>query len=290
MAAKQQHAMADRLNNEERGELQDLIARIKENSDAVLTDLATIHQKRLYREFGSFRDFVQSELGMSKSRAYQLLQECEVRQNLSQNRQKVSTIVDTLPPSSQSQPSLPLPATEGQIRPLVKLPPQQQAAVWADAVDLARERGHTAPTAAIVEETVKLHQEQAEPYREQPADGPEAAEPAAPLAMKDAHGQDVPACLAAVWGKAKQLDNWSRQLSDILREVKEFAAEPEMGAYLDMTVFERDVRNCKHALKFAKPYIVCNTCHGTGCTTCRETGWLPQTSMTRNAPLHEEAA
>jgi hypothetical protein len=55
------------------------------------------------------------------------------------------------------------------------------------------------------------------------------------------------------------------------------------GRYLDMLTIARDIANCKHALKFAAPYILCKTCRGKGCDVCHKTGWLSQHALTRNA-------
>lgn len=114
-------------------------------------------------------------------------------------------------------------------------------------------------------------------------------EPAAP--PKDAKGRTIPPALREAWEKAAQFDAWSRQLTGIVREIKEFLEnDKQMGAWFDHLTLGRDIANCKHALKFAKPYVVCPTCKGKGCGDCREAGWLPQTSLTRNAPAQEDAA
>lgn len=97
--------------------------------------LLAIRDKRLYRQsFGTFEDYCQDRWGMSRPRAYQLIEAAEVRINL-------STIVD-----------IPLPATESQARPLTKLSPELQPVAWQRAVE-------TAPngkvTAAHVEATAR---------------------------------------------------------------------------------------------------------------------------------------
>lgn len=97
--------------------------------------LLSIRDKRLYRQdFGTFEEYCQDRWGMSRPRAYQLIEAAEVRKNL-------STTVD-----------IPLPTSERQARPLTKLDPVDQPIAWQRAVE-------TAPngkvTAAHVEATAK---------------------------------------------------------------------------------------------------------------------------------------
>lgn len=88
--------------------------------------LLTIRDQRLYRQaHASFEDYCHERWGLSRPRAYQLIEAAAVRAN-------VSTIVDILP------------ANEAQARPLTSLPPQRQAEVWQEAVETAPEGKITA--------------------------------------------------------------------------------------------------------------------------------------------------
>lgn len=102
------------------------------------TALLEIRDSRLYRsEYDTFEDYCRERWGMSRPRAYQLIDAAEVSTNL-------STIVDKLP------------ATESQARPLTSLTPEMQVQAWQQAVD-------TAPdgkiTAAHVQAVVSQMQE-----------------------------------------------------------------------------------------------------------------------------------
>lgn len=97
------------------------------------TALMEIRDSRLYREtHGTFEEYCRERWGLSRPRAYQLIEAAEVAGNL-------STIVDKLP------------STESQTRPLASLPADTQREVWQRAVE-------TAPngkvTARHVEQTV----------------------------------------------------------------------------------------------------------------------------------------
>lgn len=71
--------------------------------------LSAIRDSKLYRaSYGTFGDYCRERWGMSRPRAYQLIESAST----------VSTIVD------KGQPP---PATESQARPLAKLPAEEQA-------------------------------------------------------------------------------------------------------------------------------------------------------------------
>lgn len=81
--------------------------------------LLTIRDSKLYRAtYATFEAYCSDMWGMSKPRAYQLIDAAKVKDNL------LSTSVD-------------LPATESQTRPLYSLPPDQQASAWQKAVETA---------------------------------------------------------------------------------------------------------------------------------------------------------
>lgn len=109
--------------------------------------LMEIRDGRLYRaEYGTFEEYCQERWGISRPRAYQLIDAAVVTTEL-------STIVDTLP------------ATESQARPLAALKPEQQREAWERVLE-------TAPngkiTAAIVTQAAKeIRQERTEQRRQE---------------------------------------------------------------------------------------------------------------------------
>lgn len=81
--------------------------------------LAAIRDAKLYREdYETFEDYCRERWQISRPRAYQMISSAEVVDN-------VSTMVDILPTS------------ERQVRPLTKLPPDDQRTAWAEAVATA---------------------------------------------------------------------------------------------------------------------------------------------------------
>lgn len=97
--------------------------------------LLEIRDLKLYRaNYGTFEDYCQNRWGMSRPRAYQLIEAAETLSNL-------STIVDILP------------ATESQARPLTQLEPEQQLEAWNRVLDTAPDTGITAAhVQAVVDE------------------------------------------------------------------------------------------------------------------------------------------
>lgn len=93
--------------------------------------LSTIQEDKKYKEVGykTFAEAVEVELGLNKSRAYQLIDASVAYHNL-------STIVDFLP------------TAESQLRPIAKLLPEQQIEVWKE---VAKDK---VPTAKEVQEIV----------------------------------------------------------------------------------------------------------------------------------------
>lgn len=87
---------------------------------AVGQALLAIRDQRLYRhDYATFEAYCTERWGMSRPRAYQLMEAANVVGHL-------STIVDT-----------PLPANEAQARPLTALPPDVQRVIWQEAVATA---------------------------------------------------------------------------------------------------------------------------------------------------------
>jgi hypothetical protein len=87
--------------------------------------LLEIRESRLYQEtHRTFEAYCKERWGMSRPRAYQLIEAAEVTG-------RMSTVVDK-------------PTHESQVRPLTALPEEKQAAAWQEAVDTAPEGRVTA--------------------------------------------------------------------------------------------------------------------------------------------------
>jgi hypothetical protein len=93
--------------------------------------LVAIREQRLYRQdYGTFEDYLRQRWDLGQSRAYQLMDAANVVTVL-----KSSTTVE-------------LPMNEAQTRPLTRLPAEQQAEVWQEAVE-------TAPAGKVTADHVK---------------------------------------------------------------------------------------------------------------------------------------
>jgi hypothetical protein len=96
--------------------------------------LRAIRDGRLYRaEHATFEEYLKGRWGLARATAYQLIGASEVVENVRNCGH------DTLP------------ANESQARPLTKLPPEEQADAWQEAVEVSEGK----PTARHVEEAVQ---------------------------------------------------------------------------------------------------------------------------------------
>ena len=106
-------------------QLESVIERGMKSFCAVGLALLEIRDGRLYRDsHRTFDDYCRERWGMSKPRATQFIQASQIVENL-------VTIVT-------------IPANEAQARPLTRLEPEQQRAVWQEAVETAPDGRMTA--------------------------------------------------------------------------------------------------------------------------------------------------
>lgn len=113
------------------GEQEQIIERGLQTFIEVGTALKKIRDSRLYRgKYRTFEDYCKERWGMTRRRAYQLLDGSDVVANV----------------NSCSH----APTNEAQVRPLVGLPVEDQRRVWAAAV----KRSHGKPTARVVKDAV----------------------------------------------------------------------------------------------------------------------------------------
>lgn len=110
-----------------------IIKRGLRNFIEVGNSLRTVRDKRLYRaDYGTFEQYCDQELELSRRRAYQLMDAAQLNDNLCTTVHK-------------------LPKNEAQARPLTGLPPDEQREAWQEAVNTAPNGN---PTAAHVESVV----------------------------------------------------------------------------------------------------------------------------------------
>jgi hypothetical protein len=223
---------------------EDIIERGQHTFVAVGNALAEIRERKLYTmDYKSFQDYCKQRWGFMANYANKLIAASEVVDNLAA---QVSTIV---------------PSTESQARPLTQLPPEKQAAAWEDAVDLAKERGKPI-TGAVVEEVVKLHVAQTQPYSE---------EDAVPVGeweevMKESN---------------RKLESLARSITAIQKDAVELH-EPHMDSYGRLGILESQLKTAAGTVRAAKGQGRCVYCKEdtqSGCKWCRGTGWLDKQQL-----------
>jgi hypothetical protein len=110
--------------------------------------LAELRDRRLYRSTHStFEDYCRDRFGHSRQKSNYLIAAADVYENLT------TICCQNLPPEDlTTNGSQILPTSEGQVRPITKLEPQEQWEVWQQAVELA---GGKVPTGRIVKDVVQ---------------------------------------------------------------------------------------------------------------------------------------
>jgi hypothetical protein len=116
--------------------------------------LAELRDRRLYRSTHStFEEYCKDRFGFERRHPYRLIEAAGVVDNLikmcpiwTQNE------IEDDPPTVHSDQVQILPTSEGQVRPMTKLEPQQQQEVWQTAV---QEAGGKVPTGRIVKDVVQ---------------------------------------------------------------------------------------------------------------------------------------
>jgi hypothetical protein len=110
--------------------------------------LAELRDRRLYRSsHRTFEDYCRDRFGHSRQKSNYLIAAADVYENLT------TICCQNLPPEDlTTNGSQILPTSEGQVRPITKLEPQEQWEVWQTAVELA---GGKVPTGRIVKDVVQ---------------------------------------------------------------------------------------------------------------------------------------
>ena len=110
--------------------------------------LTELRNRRLYRStHKTFEDYCRDRFGHSRQKSNYLIAAADVYENLT------TICCQNLPPEDlTTNGSQILPTSEGQVRPVTKLEPQEQWEVWQQAVELA---GGKVPTGRIVKDVVQ---------------------------------------------------------------------------------------------------------------------------------------
>ena len=212
--------------------------------------LAELRDNRLYRDdYPSFDEFVESEFGIKRARAYQLIKAAGVQERL-------STTVDT----SKNGETV-LPVNERQARELAKLPEEKQAKAWEKAVKAA---DGEQPTAEQVSEVVEKMQPPEE--KEKKA--------AAYVPSKDKFKTPIPKSLESAF---KHEEAFLSAQHEHLPAIAELVLTLGRCKLMD----SKTVQQCRSSmdlisrnLRASHPFRVHVECEGKGCRKCGERGFL----------------
>lgn len=251
--------------------------------------LKEIRDNRYYREdFESFEKYLSNKHGISRARAYQLILTVEIREEL------LSTRVDNSYPSSHPEPPEILPETAKQAQELSRLPSESRAAAWSEAVATApKANGKPKVTASHVRKVVERKKKPAPAPKPEPTEKPKD-EPPADAPVLDGLGKPVEdPKLQEVFRNAGKFDealSIHRQLVSLVNSLLG-DEKPMPGAEMlcmaggERQALERELKNVRVALKFARPFAPCPYPHskGTKCTACHGHGWVTKNTWD-NAP------
>lgn len=214
------------------------------------------HERRGYEALGydSFTEWVKAEIPLSKAYVDRLIKAKRIESNVN--------------PCQSTTGATPIGVAkikESHARELGKLPDDQQAEAYEEAVAVSEGK----PTAATVKAVVERR------LTEQP--DPEDEEPD----IVDGLGQVVPDDLHAVFLEGDSiLAGFQAEVRSLRKRLKEFTGQPGSD-YLNIQQTDLDLRNVSEALKFARPYAL--TPEGVGCKYV-EIGWITKAQYNNLPP------
>lgn len=248
MAKKKKMKVTICLTDAETTLLNQLIERIRNHATTMLDDLKMIRDQGLYKEHGTFKQFVATVFDKSATWAYRQLQAVKVRKSIAPPPGK------SIAPTSPNGDKM----TEAQCRELAKAPEEDRQKV----LDWATEKAEGAKlTARMLAQAVK------EVAAAEPEES-DIPEPEDPIARK----------LLPVFERAEKFNeamSACTQLTKLCNAIKadEVAGVLFAGKGIAAQAI-KDIQNVRHALKFAKPHAICPYCKGQGCEACNYTGWV----------------
>jgi hypothetical protein len=126
-----------------------------------------IHDEKLYRErWDTFENYVSDRWGWSRQHGHRLINHAVTLaaiESPSTECNQIGYIVAEPAPT----PPRPMPTSEGQTRSLASLPIAERADAWAEAVEVAADRGKLTPTGAIVAEVVEQRKPERRPQSDE---------------------------------------------------------------------------------------------------------------------------
>ena len=250
--------LSNQLNSQERSRLRLLKARVDkaiESHNAGGEALLEISETRLYREtHKTFEAFVFENWGLSRSRAYQII-------DASKSAARLSTIVDKTPSAAGIK-------TESQHRELRDVSDRNLPKVIESAAAMAATENKpiTAKHIKAAKESIAAAVT---------ADMAEESPPAKPRAsiVRDGLGRDVPESLRDVQTTTLIGGAIGRAIDKCKREVTDKLVD-EHWPLLSLQEIEIDFHSIKRKFVNAAYWTACPRCDGDGCKKCRGNGFL----------------
>jgi hypothetical protein len=264
--------------------------------------LLAIRAKKLYRGVSdTFEGYCQVKWNFSRRRADQLIDAASIVATFGDgvsNENHGSQIAGAATESrenhgsqnGQPQPTtVPPPQNERQARELLKVPEERRQQVWNEAVETAPAGANGKP--AVTAAHVKRVAEKGAGDLREASHGVPAESTAAPAPLYDAALILIPPHLRPAFEAAPLFDKALEHFRQITTLTNQIGEGPAAAHFKVGVSFERDLRNARDVVKFARPYVVCPHCKGSGrgngCspgTGCRGMGWMTQDQYERVPP------
>lgn len=228
--------------------------------------LKRIKDGKLYlTEFDTWDEFCEKRFSIHRNYANKMIAAAKVVENVCQDKSALNGYPGTHSNGKNVEKNgeiVPITeAPEKVVRSLTQLPADQQSEAWEKAVEKA---GGKQPTAAQVKEAVAEVKAESEP-------------------ILDALGQPIPDHLVPVF-RCEFYDDLESSLKQSLRKVYHSADYPSCYWLVrDLETHktgDKVIHRFHHAdeilrsVRYCKPYCVCPSCKGKGCTRCERQGWL----------------
>jgi hypothetical protein len=230
----------------------------------VAAALADIREQRQYLEAGhkTFEEYCERKWNFKRNYANKLIQGVEVFDNVRDNLNKQVDNLGTRVPKNE----IPLPEQEAQTRAVRQSTddPEEQAAVWVQAVEDAGGEQPTAPQ--IKEAAAKVTASKTAPAPPEEPEPAKLCDEFGPLALH----------LVPLWSRLAEVKEIEKVVRDLKKRIKTIA-KSEVGSRINTTPVDAAIRAIEQALKLGVPHTECFRCQRkvqADCNLCRGSGWI----------------
>jgi hypothetical protein len=221
--------------------------------------LLAIRDGKLYVEDSeTFEQFCKVEFGISVRQAYRFIESANVM-----------AVVCPIGPT--------IPQNEATTRVLAELPtPQQQATVWAKAVETAPKDSEGKPKVTAAH--VKKVADSISPNRNKGKE-PKAPQPEPEAEPEENQDADAPPTIdGKIAAFNKSLESLARKIASIANEFPEGLDE------LSRQTVRNQLKGPAGTLRARKAHGACHICAGKGCKKCSGNGWLTKVEFDSTVP------